>query len=92
MWRKIFFAPRSWLRRRHRVRKNFLCDIAVASGFIATTKTVTVQKPLIHRYFCIASIFAKKIARAEKFLPQARADDAVARRPRNPDGTVTHKI
>jgi hypothetical protein len=62
------------------------------SNFLAVTKIVTAQKPLIHRHFCVASIFAQKIARAAIFLPQAYADDAVARRLRKPNGTVTHKI
>jgi len=62
------------------------------SNFLAVTKIATAQKPLIHRHFCAASIFAKKIAHAKIFLLQACADDAVARRLRKPDGTVTHKI
>jgi hypothetical protein len=74
------------------VRENFRRDIAVASNFLAAIKTVTAQKPLIHRYFCVTSIFAQKIARAKIFLPQACAEDAVAQRLRKPDGAVTHKI
>jgi hypothetical protein len=74
------------------MRKNFSRDIAVASRFLAVTKIVTTQKPLIHRHFCVASIFAKKIARAEIFLAQAGADDAGARRLRKPGRAVTHKI
>jgi hypothetical protein len=72
--------------------KSFPRDIAVASHFLAVTKNVIAQKPLIHRHFCVASIFARKIARAKVFLPQAGADDAVARRLRKPDRAVTHKI
>jgi len=34
-------------------------------------KFLTAQKPLIHRHFCIASIFAQDIARAEKFFADA---------------------
>jgi hypothetical protein len=74
------------------VRKNLPRDIAVASIFLAVTKIVTVQKPLIHRRFYIASAFAQKIARAENFLPRRCADDVVARRLRKPDRAVTHKI
>jgi hypothetical protein len=62
------------------------------SNFLAVTKIVTVQKPLIHRHFCIASTFVRKIARAENFLQRRCADDVVARRLRKPDGMVTHKI
>jgi hypothetical protein len=72
--------------------KNFPRDIAVASRILAATKIVTAQKPLIHRHFCVASIFPKKIARAAIFLPQAGADDAGARRLRKPGRAVTHKI
>jgi hypothetical protein len=89
---QIIFALRSWRRRRRRVRKKFPRDIAIASRFLAVTKIVTAQKPLIHGHFCVASIFAKKIARAETLLPQAGADDAVARRLRKPGRAVTHKI
>jgi hypothetical protein len=60
--------------------KSFPRDIAVASHFLAARKIMIAQKPLIHRYFCMASIFAKKIARAETFLPRACPDDAVVRR------------
>jgi hypothetical protein len=74
------------------MQKNFSRDIAVASRILAVTKIVTAQKPLIHRHFCVASIFAKKIARAAIFLPQGCADGAVARRLRKPGRAVTHKI
>jgi hypothetical protein len=50
------------------------------SNFLAVTKIVTAQKPLIHRHFWITSVFAQKIARAEILLPQACADDAAAHR------------
>jgi hypothetical protein len=72
--------------------KNFSRDIAVASNFLAVAKIVTAQKPLIHRHFCITSIFVRKIARAKNFSPQACADDAVAHRLRTPERAVTHKI
>jgi hypothetical protein len=87
-----FFASRSWLRRRRHERKNFPRDIAVALNFLAVTKIVTVQKPLIHRHFCMTPIFARKIARAENFLPRRCAYDAVAHRLRTPDRALTHKI
>jgi hypothetical protein len=48
--------------------KNFPRDIAVASNFLAVTKIATAQKPLIHRHFCIPSIFAQDIARAQNFF------------------------
>jgi hypothetical protein len=72
--------------------KNFSRDIAVASNFLAVAKIVTAQKPLIHRHFCIMSIFTQKIARAENFSPRRCACDAVAHRLRKPDRAVTHKI
>jgi hypothetical protein len=72
--------------------KKFPRDIAVAPNFLVVTKISTAQKPFIHRHFCVASIFAQKIARAVIFLPQACADDAVAHRLRKPDRAVTHKI
>jgi hypothetical protein len=74
------------------VRKTFPRDIAVASEFLAVTKIVTTQKPLIHRHFCVASIFARENARAQIFLPRHGADDVVAHRLRKPDRAVTHKI
>jgi hypothetical protein len=74
------------------VRKIFPHQIAVVSDFLAKTKIATAQKPLIHRHFCIASIFARKIARAENFSPRRCASDAVTRRLRKPDRAVTHKI
>jgi hypothetical protein len=89
---QIFFALRSRRRWRHRVRKNFSRDIAVASNFLAVTKIVTAQKPLIHRHFCTAPVFAQDIARAKKFLPRRCAGDAVAHCLRMPFGAVTHKI
>ncbi|MGA8494541.1 MAG: hypothetical protein WB764_03615 [Xanthobacteraceae bacterium] len=72
--------------------KNLPQDIAVASSFLAVTKFVTAHKPLIHRHFYIASAFARKIARAEIFLPRRGADGVVARRLRKPDRAITHKI
>jgi hypothetical protein len=74
------------------VREKSPRDIAVASIFLAATKTATAQKPLIHQYFCVTLIFVPKIAHAKFFLPQACADDAVAQRLRKPDRAVTHKI
>jgi hypothetical protein len=74
------------------VQKNLPQDIAVASNFLAVTKNVTVQKPLIHRHFSIASAVARKIARAEIFLPRRCADGVVARRLRKPERAITHKI
>jgi hypothetical protein len=74
------------------VRKNFQRNIAVASRFLAVTKIVTAQKPLIHRHFRVTPIIAQDIARAENFLPRRCADDAAARRLRRPDSAVTHKI
>jgi len=55
-------------------------------------KIVTVQKPLIHRHFCSAQIFAQAFARAEGFSQRRSADDAVARRSRKPERAITHKI
>jgi hypothetical protein len=74
------------------VRKNFQRNIAVASRFLAVTKIVTTQKPLIHRHFLVTPSFAQDIARAENFSPRRRTDDAAARRLRRPGGAVTHKI
>jgi hypothetical protein len=67
-------------------------DIAVVSSFVAVAKIVTTQKPLIHRHFCMTSIFAQKIAHAENFSQRHCAADSAARRLQTPDRAVTHKI
>jgi hypothetical protein len=74
------------------VRKKFPQDFAVVSNSVAVAKNVTVQKPLIHRHFCVTPIFAQKVARAENFSQRHCSDDSVARRLRKPGGAVTHKI
>jgi hypothetical protein len=72
--------------------KKFPRNIAVVSNFPAIAKIVTAKKPLIHRHFCMTSIFAQDIARAENLAQRRCTDDAVARRLRKPDRAVTHKI